>query len=144
MAKKIFGKKNYAKYLPRVGSTMAVAMAMTVALSTQVHATETDGVPTPPPTTDIPPVNNETGAPAPAVDTPIDPVQTNADIQQSNEETIQENNNTDTNNQEVQQDNNEVIQNNQEATEGELGDPNLPDLPDVPETPDIEGKDTEG
>ena len=35
-------KKNYAKYLPKAGSTLAVAVAMTVALSNPVNATELD------------------------------------------------------------------------------------------------------
>ena len=35
----IMAKKNYKKYLPKAGSTVAVALAMTVALSTQFNAT---------------------------------------------------------------------------------------------------------
>ena len=35
-------KKNYGKFLPKAGSTVAVAVAMTVALSTQVSAAELD------------------------------------------------------------------------------------------------------
>ena len=35
-------KKNYKKFLPKAGTTVAVAVAMTMALSTQANAAELD------------------------------------------------------------------------------------------------------
>ena len=131
-------KKNYKKFLPKVGSTVAVAMAMTVALSTQAQAAELDdaeilngGL-----SMDEIEVNDK------AMSAQIVPGSYNNEVEQSNDETIDENEETIENNDQTQQNNDAIAGKNEEDTEGFLTDPDL-DMPDAPEMPNTDGMDAE-
>ena len=94
-------KKNYKKFLPKVGSTVAVAMAMTVALSTQAQAAELD---------DAEVLNgglsmDEIEVNDKAMSAQIVPGSYNNEVEQSNDETIDENEETIENNDQTQQNN---------------------------------------
>ena len=133
-------KKHYKKLLPKASGSLAVAVAMTVALSTQVHATEleetellTDGnSPVPESKTDN--VLNLDG---------MEPAEANGAIDQANQETVDENQQTAIDNQQTQQSNNNAAENNENTTGGALVNPELtlPDAPDVPDTDGMDAKD---
>ena len=126
--------KKFVKHLPKVGSAAVVAVAMSVALSTQVSATEYDE-------TDLltnPPVD-ETDASAGARD--LAPAELNAEIDEANKETAADNQEVAQNNEQVQQDNEDVIDNNEEISGGELADPEL-EMPEAPEAPNTDGMDS--
>ena len=130
MAKKM-KKKNYAKHLPRAGSSFAVAMAMTVALSTQVSAAEIDER--------FLPVDPIPGDPVAETVTSADRTlivapQSNEEIQQNNDTVLENNENTAQNNGKVEQDNDAAAENNESLSGGQLENPDL-DLPDAPELP---------
>ena len=130
-------KKHYKKLLPKASGSLAVAVAMTVALSTQVHATEldetellTDGnSPVPESKTDN--VLNLDG---------MEPAEANGVIDQENRETVDENQQTAIDNQQTQQSNNNAAENNENTTDGALANPELT-LPDAPDAPDTDGMD---
>lgn len=130
-------KKNYKKFLPKAGSTIAVALAMSVALSTQVQATELDDNKQLP--GGIPPVDENVNNP---YGNEIVPVEHNAAVEQENDDKVAANETVTDANQAVEQSNSDKIANNAEMTEGALADPDLPspDAPGTPETPDVPGE----
>ena len=77
-------KKMNKKFLPKVGSTVAVAMAMSVALSTQVNATGLDDDNLPPST----PQNQTPGSQQDQTPEQINPVETNNAIELENNSNI--------------------------------------------------------
>ena len=125
-------KKNYMKLLPKAGSTVAVALAMTVALSTQAHATELEEV-------DIqnhenPPVDNA------GCEVNLDlnnsaPVEHNEAIEQENEETVVQNQETVEKNEQTEQNNEAAVEKNETDTGSALEQPELPEVPAAPEAP---------
>jgi len=128
-------KKNFKKYIPKVGSTVAVAVAMTVALSTQVQATELDDA-------DLLLDNNllKDGAES-ELTLKIDgmePAEANKVIEEENKETVEDNQEIIEDNEKTDQGNNADAEKNEELTEGELPNPDL-ELPKTPETPNTEG-----
>ena len=132
-------KKNYGKFLTKAGSTVAVAVAMTVALSTQVSAAELDD--TELLNSSTPPVEEQDAN----VDLNLDgmaPAEANAVIDESNEEIVAENQETAVENEQTQKENNEAAENNEIITDGELVNPEL-NLPDAPEAPNTEGMSVE-
>lgn len=136
MAKK-YKKMNYAKTLSRTGSTFAVAMAVTMALSNQAQAAELPE--TPEAELPVTPVEEvaATGSSAPAVVDPADVPEVNAEVSQSNAETAEENAATAENNELIDAGNDAAAAENSTVTEGELPAPNLPELPEAPEAPEI-------
>jgi len=132
-------KKNYAKYLPKVGSTAVVALAMSVALANPANASEIDD------TTLLdnnqPPVDGGSEL-TNSTDTVLEPAAANEATEQANQETLAENQETIQENTETDNENQEAIDSNLENTDGALEDPNL-ELPEAPEVPNTEGLDTE-
>ena len=123
-------KKNYVKYLPKVGSTVAVAMAMTVALSTQASATELNEG-------DIH-LNddkqlNDSGSVLTLDLNGSQPVEHNESIEQKNGETADKNQAAVDKNEQTLQKNEEALEQNKDVPDGKL--PEMPDVPDAPEVP---------
>ena len=105
-------KKNYKKFLPKAGSTVAVAVAMTVALSTQAQAVELD---------DADVLNggssmDEVEVKDNATQMVLKPGGLNGEIERENDETINENEDTIENNDQTQQNNDAVAGKNEENT----------------------------
>lgn len=141
MAKKTFKKKNYLKHLPRVGSTIALTMAMASVLATPANAAEVDENALPAADTMEPPIVEET--PTTAADTQvIEPAEANTAIEEENTETLAENEETAAGNEQVEQENNTAAQENETLTNGDLPAPEL-DLPEAPAEPETEGTDVE-
>ena len=124
-------KKNYKKYLPKVGGTAAVALAMTVALSSQAHAAEIDEIDSQS-VGSTPPVDSSTESNTPVDNTVVEPAEANQAIEEANEDIVAENNEIVESNEQTEQNNDDAAQNNEESTGGELTDPEL-DLSDAPE-----------
>ena len=125
-------KKNYKKFLPKAGSTVAVALAMTVALSTQAHATELEEV-------DVqnhenPPVDNA-GSEVNLDLNNSAPVEHNEAIEQENEETVVQNQETVEKNEQTEQNNEAAVEKNETDTGSALEQPELPEVPAAPEAP---------
>ena len=79
-------KKNYAKYLPKIGSTAVVALAMSVALAAPANASELSEGDTPP--MENPPADTDlTSTPTNAGEL----VETNGAIAQENQDTLDDN-----------------------------------------------------
>jgi len=132
-------KKNYMKYIPKVGGTVAVAVAMTVALSTQVSAAELDE--TDLLNNDVQPVDGAESTNLPDADT-MEPAEYNKAVEEANGEILEENEETVGENEQTQQENNAAAEENEELTNGELPNPDL-NLPDAPETPNTDGMNVE-
>ena len=137
-------KKNYKKFLPKVGGTMAVAVAMTMALSTQVSASELDN-------TNVP---KDFDLPENTADTQLtleltnqEPVEHNEAVEKKNEETTGNNSNIAADNEGAQQKNEAAIEENKDVPAGNLPEapqlpenveaPQLPETPDAPEIPEL-------
>ena len=102
MAKKI-NKKNYAKRLPKVGSTLAVAVAMTAALAFPANAEELTDPNLQPQPSDLPSAEDVTGTnPGSPV---LEPSEANQIIEDSNKDTLEGNGQTDADNQQTGADN---------------------------------------
>ena len=136
MAKK--NNKNYAKYLPKAGGAVAVAMAMSVALANPVSAAENEEIL--PLIPDPAPADAGMEAAVPAADSAIVPLEANQDIEEANEEIAAENQETAEGNEQTDTTNEETADSNEEITGGELEAPEL-DLPEAPELPDTDGMD---
>lgn len=136
MAKKS-NEKNNGRFLPKVGGA-AVAVAMSVLLSTQVSAAEIEEAPQP---IEKPPV--DLGAEVNAASTSVMELpETNEEIAQSNEETLADNKEAAADNAHLEQENNAAAENNALNSDGALENPNL-ELPEAPAVPDVEGLDAE-
>ena len=140
MAKKI-NKKNYAKHLPKVGSTLAVAMAMTAALAFPANAEELTDPNLQPQPSDLPSAEGVTGT-NPGAPVP-EPSEANQHIEGSNNDTLEGNGQTGADNQQTDADNDTIIQGNAGLPDSNLEDPDLdlPVPPDAPNTEDLDGED---
>ncbi len=123
-------KKNIKKYLPQVGGTVAVAVAMTAALSTQAFAAE-----------EIPALELEgnigeisTNLAAASQTMVVEDAAANAAVEESNNGIIQDNQATQEDNQAAQEDNNAAAAENAANSEGALADPGLT-APEAPHRP---------
>ena len=132
-------KKNYVKYIPKVGGTVAVAVAMTMALSTQASATELDEADLL--NTGIPPVEENNPETELNIDG-MEPAEANAAVDEANQEILDENQETLGENEQTQLENQEAVEKNEELTDGQLPDPEL-ELTDAPETPNTDGMNVE-
>jgi len=145
MAKKTYKKKNYVKSLPRVGSTVAIAVAMTAALNVQANASEVDESVFLPADT---PVAEEAVVETPSVEAPgdvdvvVEPAAENEAVEAANTETVAENTGIVETNEQIQQSNDATAELNEEITGGAVVDPGL-ELPEAPETPATENLGTE-
>ena len=149
MAKK-YQNKHFAKSLPRVGSTFAVAMAVTVALSNQASATELEGAPIaenpPAPVVETPPAPVAEVPPAPVVVEPAEVPVVNAEIAQDNSAAAADNASSAADNQTIVQENASTADSNAAASEGAVPAPEAPVIPDAPvapEVPNTEGMNTQ-
>ncbi len=129
-------KKDFAKGLPRAGSTFAVAMAVTMALSTQANAAEIDenaliGIKVP---VEEPIVETTDAEATGLIVTP----EANQAIEEENEAILAENETIADSNEQVEQNNDTAAENNEALTDGALADPGL-DLPEAPTAPETEG-----
>lgn len=125
-------KKNY---MGKIGGTAAVAMAMTVALSAQVHAAEVEELDLL--SADTTTVDTESTSNA-ANSAVVEPAAVNQNVEESNADIIDSNNAVIENNQQADQNNTVAGENNESSSEGSLADPGL-SLPDAPVAPDTDG-----
>jgi len=102
-------KKNNKKFLPKAGSTVAVALAMTVALSTQVQASELDEIELLP--TDIPPVD-EAESNVLSINE-MEPAEYNNAVEEENQEVAAENQEVAEKNEQTEQSNDAAAENNE-------------------------------
>ncbi|MBQ4539134.1 MAG: hypothetical protein II995_05980, partial [Oscillospiraceae bacterium] len=128
-------KRKYNKYIPKVGGT-AVALALTVALSTSVFADDVAATDT---SAEDSTPSTDASTEGEGFSDSVDVSETNDAIESSNEETVSENSDTVESNDAIESSNDSVAQGNEEATGGELSDPGMDDLGDAPEMPDTEG-----
>lgn len=128
-------KKNYAKYLPKIGSTAVVALAMSVALANPANATEIED-PTP---IDIPPLDNDQ---VDIPDTPDELAEANGAIAQENQDTLKDNQDTQDHNDSTNQSNQDTAASNEALSGGKLVNPDLenPEAPANPETGDLDAE----
>ena len=131
-------KKNYAKYLPKIGSTAVVALAMSVALAAPANASELSEGDTPP--MENPPADTDlTSTPTNAGEL----VETNGAIAQENQDTLDDNEDILDSNETTLNENENAADTNEENSKGALENPDL-EAPVAPNTPDTEGLDADG
>ncbi len=134
-------KKRTAKSLSRAGGSFAVAVAVTMALSTQAYAEEVNE--TVVPGADIAPaepvVESVAGENSDLIVTP----EINESIEEENFEVLAENEDIGEHNDQVEQENAAAAESNEALSGGELTDPGL-ELPEAPAEPATEGLNEEG
>ena len=122
-------KKKFQKYMPKAGGAAAVALAMTVALSSQANAAEIDDADLQPVGT--PPVDSNTESNIAVISNEVEPAEANKAIEEKNDQIVADNNDTIIKNEQVENDNDAAADKNEIDTDGKLPDPEL-DLPDAP------------
>ena len=143
MAKKTYKKRNYWKSLPKVGSTIALTVAMASVLATPANASEVDEAVLAEENVQLIPLVEEIVTEEAISGEVIAPVEANEAIVEENTETVAENEEVAENNEQVEQKNEAAVEENEVITNGALADPNL-DLPEAPAVPETEGTDAEG
>jgi len=133
-------KKKFEKYLPKIGGTAAVAMAMTLALSAQAYAAEESVIE---PQTDVPVPGTEEQTTSALPTNEAELQEHNEGVAEDNQETIQENQETDKQNQTTEDANQTVLEENQEIIDGEDTEPEPTEPTEGEGTEPTEGEGTE-
>ena len=123
-------KKKFQKYMPKAGGAAAVALAMTVALSSQANAAEIDDADVQPVGT--PPVDANTESNIAVISNEVEPAEANKAIEEKNDQIVDENDKIIDSNEQIEDSNDAAADKNEIDTDGKLPDPEL-DLPDAPE-----------